>query len=78
MHVYCPHCDSIAHVRTAKKYSATLHDHYMRCTNIDCDHAFVTRVEIVYTTRESHTPKDNIHLPLSTRLTAAEQACGGK
>ena len=73
MRIYCPHCRSFSTIRTAKKFSPLLSDHYAGCTNPDCDHKFVVRTEIVYTTRASLSPDPEIHLRMSPRISNAEE-----
>ncbi|MHA6822186.1 ogr/Delta-like zinc finger family protein [Ralstonia pseudosolanacearum] len=56
MKVTCPHCDSVASIRTSRAVSRVTRELYCQCTNLLCGHTFVSLLEAVRTLAPSNTP----------------------
>ena len=56
MRIICPHCKSIAKIRTSKTMTALTRELRIQCINVECGHTFVAVLEMVRTIRPSGTP----------------------
>ncbi len=54
--INCPHCGSVATIRTSRPVSRITQELYCQCSNVICGHTFVSLVEVVRTLSPSSTP----------------------
>ena len=66
MRVTCPHCESVANIRSSRPVSRVTRELHCQCTNLHCGHTFVSLLEAVRTISPSNTPD-----PLVTRQLSA-------
>lgn len=72
MLLICPHCKSVATIRTSKDMTALTRELRVQCSNVECGHTFVAIVETVRTISPSATPDPLITLQLSGELPKPE------
>lgn len=56
MRAKCPHCKSLAFIRSSKDIGALVREGSCQCTNLACGHTFVINVEVVRTLSPSAFP----------------------
>lgn len=49
MRTKCPHCSSLAFIRSSKQLSKLVKEASCQCTNLVCGHTFIVSVEVVRT-----------------------------
>lgn len=64
----CPHCGADCEIRTSEGMTITMRETTYRCTNPECGHTFVARLEIVRTLSPSATPNPSVSLPISSHV----------
>jgi len=74
MRLTCPHCDTIATIRTSKELAATVREAKVQCANVECAHTWIARVVAERTIAPSMQPKPGVYIPLSPRSPAAQPA----
>lgn len=62
--VKCPHCNSMARIRTSKTVTPLHREIYFQCSNVHCGHSFVAACDIIRTISPSLIPNPSIHLPV--------------
>lgn len=67
----CPHCRSIARVRTSRELSELMREAYFQCSNIVCGHVFKTYVEVVETVSPSSQPDPE----MARQIASAKPVC---
>lgn len=67
MLIKCPHCKSLARIRTSKELSDLTREVTCQCDNVHCGHTFVAHIEAVRTLSPSATPDPLIDLQLTQR-----------
>lgn len=78
MRLNCPHCDSLATIRSSKQLGSTVREASVQCNNIECAHTWVTRIVADRTIAPSMTPNPRVFIPLSPRSPAANQPTGNQ
>ncbi|MNR93848.1 DNA-binding transcriptional regulator [compost metagenome] len=67
--VHCPHCESLAKVRTTREVTALYRELRFQCMNVDgdepCGHTFVASLVIERTIVASARPNPRIRLPIA-------------
>lgn len=67
--VHCPHCESLAKVRTTREVTALYRELRFQCINVEgddpCGHTFVASLVIERTIVESARPNPRIRLPIA-------------
>jgi hypothetical protein len=74
----CPHCETLAIIRSSKQLSTTVREASVQCCNVECAHTWVTRIIIDRTIAPSMTPKPGVFIPLSPRSPAAARPAGNQ
>ncbi|AXV85631.1 ogr/Delta-like zinc finger family protein [Ralstonia solanacearum] len=69
MRIHCPHCASVAHIRTSRPVSRFTRELYCQCSNLACGHTFVALTEVVRTLSPSNTPDPEVAQQLAARST---------
>lgn len=69
--ISCPHCRSVAAIRTSDQVSDLLRQLRFRCENDECGHVFAADLSIVRTIVPSATPNPAIKLPFAVRAKPA-------
>ncbi|RIJ88259.1 transcriptional regulator [Ralstonia solanacearum] len=67
MKINCPHCGSVATIRTSRPVSRITRELYCQCSNVICGHTFVSLVEVVRTHSPSSTPDPEVARQLAGR-----------
>ena len=62
MSMHCPHCESVAYVRTSRRMSLLSQEQYFQCSNLECGHTFVSLTEIIRTLSPSACPNPTVHI----------------
>jgi len=70
MRVTCPHCESVANIRTSRVVSRVTRELHCQCTNLHCGHTFVSLLEAVRTIAPSNTPDPLVTQQLKGRAAA--------
>ena len=70
MKVTCPHCESVANIRTSRAVSRVTRELHCQCTNLLCGHTFVSLLETVRTLAPSNTPDPLVAQQLHRRTSA--------
>lgn len=78
MRLFCPHCKSLATIRSSKELGATVREASVQCNNIECAHTWVTRVIADRTIAPSMTPNSKVFIPLSPRSPAAHTSASNQ
>lgn len=68
MKMRCPHCKSVAKVRSSNEVTSLTRETYFICSNAACGHCFVAVTEINRTISPSATPDPSVRLPLSQHI----------
>lgn len=63
--IACPHCNAKARVRTSREETALVREAHLQCSNIECGHTFVAKLEITRTISPPLQPNPDIRLPLA-------------
>ncbi|MFT0735627.1 ogr/Delta-like zinc finger family protein [Ralstonia wenshanensis] len=71
MKINCPHCDSVALIRTSRPVSRFTRELYCQCSNLSCGHTFVALTEVVRTLAPSNTPDPEVAQQLAARSAAS-------
>lgn len=71
MRLTCPHCGTIATIRTSRELGSTVREAGAQCTNIECGHTWVARIVAERTIAPSMCPNPKVYIPLSPRSPAA-------
>lgn len=73
LRVRCPHCESLAKVRTTREVTALYRELRFQCMNVDgedpCGHTFVASLVIEKTIVASARPNPRINLPIAAPRT---------
>ncbi|QBC32402.1 transcriptional regulator [Pandoraea sp. XY-2] len=72
MKLVCPHCDSVANIRSSRPLSRMTRELYCQCTKLECGHTFMSLVEVVRTLSPSSIPNPEIAKQLAGRSAASE------
>lgn len=67
MKINCPHCSSVALIRTSRPVSRFTRELYCQCSNLNCAHTFVALTEVVRTLAPSNTPDPEVAQQLAAR-----------
>ncbi|MHA6844252.1 ogr/Delta-like zinc finger family protein [Ralstonia syzygii] len=67
MRIHCPHCESIAPIRSSRPVSRCTRELYCQCSNLACGHTFVALTEVVRTLAPSNTPDPEVTQQLAAR-----------
>lgn len=78
MRLNCPHCGTIATIRTSKELSSTVREASAQCSNIECAHTWIARIVAERTIAPSMTPNPKVYIPLSPRSPAAKAPAGNQ
>ena len=73
MKINCPHCSSVALIRTSRPVSRFTRELYCQCSNLNCAHTFVALTEVVRTLAPSNTPDPEVALQLAARSATGTQ-----
>ncbi|MDB0564807.1 ogr/Delta-like zinc finger family protein [Ralstonia solanacearum] len=73
MRINCPHCASVAHIRTSRPVSRFTRELYCQCSNLVCSHTFVALTEVVRTLAPSNTPDPEVAQQLAARSASARK-----
>lgn len=68
MRMRCPHCKSIATIRSSYEVSDLTRESFMACRNTACGHTFAAITEIHRTLSPSSIPNPKVRLPLSVHV----------
>lgn len=71
MRINCPHCGTVAGIRSSRAVSRLTREMYCQCCNLECGHTFVGLVEVVRTLSPSAVPDPDIEKQLSGHSTHA-------
>lgn len=71
MRLSCPHCNTVAVIRTSRELSSTVREAGVQCTNVECGHTWITRIVAERTIAPSMCPNPKVYIPLSPRSPAA-------
>lgn len=71
MRLTCPHCGSLATIRTSKELASTVREAKAQCNNVECAHTWIARIVAERTIAPSMQPKPGVYIPLSPRSPAA-------
>lgn len=71
MRLKCPHCHSLAIIRSSKELGTTVREAAVQCSNIECAHTWIARIVAERTIAPSMTPNPKVYIPLSPRSPAA-------
>ncbi len=71
MRLTCPHCASLATIRSSKPLGDTVREAKAQCNNVECAHTWIARIVAERTIAPSMTPKKGVYIPLSPRSPAA-------
>lgn len=63
--VACPHCRSRARARTSREETPLVREARFQCSNVECGHTFVVKLEITSTIAPSQMPNPDIILPIT-------------
>lgn len=63
----CPHCQSLARMRSSRQVSRTVRENYCACTNLDCGCTFVSQTVVIRILSESNMPHPSVHLPIAPK-----------
>ena len=72
--IRCPHCDAMGAVCAHHQTSPLTLTEWLRCTNLECGHTFVSFTEVYYTVNPSATPRPGLNLPLYFDIKARQHA----
>lgn len=72
MRIKCPHCGSIATIRTSRAFSEITREASAQCTNVECAHTWVVTVTASRTIAPSMCPNPRVFIPLSKHSPAAK------
>ncbi|MBO9710688.1 MAG: ogr/Delta-like zinc finger family protein [Caulobacter sp.] len=62
--INCPHCNSLAHVRTSRSVTPLYRDIYFQCEDfVECGHTFKGALSVISTLSASRKPNPKIRLP---------------
>lgn len=61
--ITCPHCQSVAAIRTSESVSELLRQLRFRCENDECGHVFAADLVVTRTIVQSACPNPRIQLP---------------
>lgn len=61
----CPHCSSVAKLRTSRAFSPITREQYYICKNEMCGHAWKVMLTAVATIVPSRCPNPSIFIPMS-------------
>ncbi|MER2603036.1 MAG: ogr/Delta-like zinc finger family protein [Candidatus Competibacter phosphatis] len=78
MRLNCPHCDSLATIRSSKQLGTTVREASVQCNNVECAHTWITRIVADRTIAPSMQPNPKVYIPLSTRSPANQPATGNQ
>lgn len=78
MRLTCPHCGSLATIRSSKKLGETVREASVQCNDVECAHTWVTRIVADRTIAPSMKPNKNVFIPLSPRSPAANALAGNQ
>ncbi len=78
MRLACPHCGTIATIRSSKELSTTVREASVQCNNVECAHTWVTRIVADRTIAPSMTPNPKVYIPLSPRSPAAGKSAANQ
>ncbi len=78
MRLTCPHCDSLAVIRTSKGMSEITREASAQCTNVECAHTWIAQISAVRTIAPSMMPNPKVYIPLSPRSPAANVPAGNQ
>ena len=73
MKINCPHCSSVALIRTSRPVSRFTRELYCQCSNLNCAHTFVALTEVVRMLAPSNTPDPEVALQLAARSATGTQ-----
>jgi hypothetical protein len=68
MKMRCPHCETLATIRTSRQISNLTRESYYGCNNAACGHVFAAVTEINRTVSPSAIPNPGVLLPVSAHL----------
>ena len=78
MRLTCPHCGTVATIRSSKELAPTVREATVQCNNPECSHSWITRIVADRTIAPSMTPKPGVYIPLSPRSPAAASPAGAQ
>lgn len=78
MRLNCPHCGTIATIRSSKELAPTVREASVQCNNIECAHTWITRVVADRTIAPSMRPNPKVYIPISQRSPAATAPAGAQ
>lgn len=58
----CPHCQTLAAVRTSRSITRISTEFRFQCPNVECGHTFVGLLEVTHTISPPATPHPDVHL----------------
>lgn len=71
MRLNCPHCGSLATIRSSKALGDTVREASVQCNDVECAHTWITRIVAERTIAPSMKPNPKVYIPLSPRSPAA-------
>lgn len=78
MRLTCPHCGSLATIRSSKTLGATVREASVQCNDVECAHTWVTRIIADRTIAPSMKPNKHVFIPLSPRSPAENAPAGNQ
>ena len=78
MRLTCPHCGTIAVIRTSRELASTVREAGAQCTNLECGHTWIARIVAERTIAPSMMPRPGVHIPISPRSPAAAAPAGNQ
>lgn len=73
MKINCPHCSSVANIRSSRRVTRFTRELYCQCSNLECGHTFVALTEVVRTLAPSNTPDPEVARQLAARSAASTE-----
>ncbi|MCT7325892.1 ogr/Delta-like zinc finger family protein [Ralstonia mojiangensis] len=73
MKINCPHCSSVANIRSSRRVTRFTRELYCQCCNLECGHTFVALTEVVRTLAPSNTPDPEVAQQLAARSAAVTE-----
>ena len=67
MRFRCPHCGSLAKVRSSREITPLTREAYLQCRNLDCCHAWKVFFSAVETVHKSRRPRADVFIPLARK-----------
>jgi len=64
----CPHCSSVARVRTRKHITFTVDDLYFQCSNLWCGCSWKSQLSVLHIISPSATPREGLDIPVSPHV----------